>query len=790
MSRAARAAASGGRGPWASWAWWRLFAAAERGDPAARAGVALVAGTPGHRRGDRAREAVAAWWTESRDPAMRWAVLETGAVGACEPARSLTLALLGRLGTDLSPYEVNRVPGLLADVDPGVREGAVGFCLEASGAMLQALWAVAAESPLWRLLRRNGTPPPGHALNALWDEWVREPSEPLWEALVRWGRPATGGVVEALSVIALEDDLGAPMADARFRQAFITALTLGDHPLCGIAEKKAGRLLDLEFAEEICARAMERPGLVWFCKKHRLAPKDQVRRALFFLLTGQAEQHRALDPDGSLLSLAYTSASDDQRARAREAMLTEGDLDLVRVIVGDDRRARIPDMPPEEVRYLAGQLAARRDWDGLWGLVQDVPVETGVDLFRLFDGWTPRDDDGRRLFEMYVETDPATVATALAHLRPDWQPVVLQARFLFHGRVNDVSFAPDGPFLAAAGTNKVAGVFDLRTAKLVERYEGFNSSVGRVLHIGGGTLVAGERTNRVDRECRVLRCADGDVRTLHTTPGSITSLTARSGDGAFAGGTRSGELLLGSPGGEAVEARPVGALGMGRGRWPRSVAAHTESGRLAVVGRRLVVFDPATSRGPAVPEEARTAARAAFVDADTLVYADLSGNVTRLRWDGGVPQPPLRARIPGLGGLVAPSGTGEPMLVDQSGDLHFLDPLTLAATGGHRAPSRRAPTSLTVSPGGDFLAVGDAAGHTDLYDLRVRQVPRIVRRPVVDLVPKHLGIARTALADPAASAEARALLRLLHACLEHRFRFDVEIGDAVALAAGEHDISL
>src|SRR5690606_27212302 len=194
------------------------------------------------------------------------------------------------------------------------------------------------------------------------------PSEPLWNALARWGRPATGGKHEPFSVIALKPS-PAVLAVPRYRKALITALTLGDHPLCGIAEQKVIGLTDADLTEEICAQAMERPELVYFCKKHRIAPKDQVKRATFFLLTGQREQHRAMDPDGALLSLAYASASNAERRRIQEFMLGAGELDLVRVIVGDDRRSRIPAMSHEELRYLGEQLAARREWDDLWAVV-------------------------------------------------------------------------------------------------------------------------------------------------------------------------------------------------------------------------------------------------------------------------------------------------------------------------------------------------------------------------------------------------------------------------------------
>ncbi|MFV2176425.1 hypothetical protein ACFHW2_02715 [Actinomadura sp. LOL_016] len=786
------AAASAGRSPRGLWAARRLFAAADERDPDVRHAVARVAGTPDHRLRERALETVAQWWVETRDPAMREFVLELGAVATGHPlARALTLALLGRLGTGLDAGDAPWVPKLLGDVDPDVRQRATAFCTEASGEMLHGLWANAPApgTPLRELLLGNGEPPTSGPLNALWDEWLDRPDARLWDALSRWGRPAVGGRAEDLSVVALGTG---EVGDPRHRAAVIEALTFGDHPLCRLAEGRLAGPPDQTLADELCAAALENAALVWVCKKHRLAPKDPVRRVVYFLLTEQTAQHRAMDPDGSLLGLAYAAASQAERDRMRTAMLSGGDLDLVRIIVGDDRRARIPEMPPGEIRYLAERLAARREWDELWTLVQDVSIVTGAELCRLLDRWRPGDADERRVFELYRASDPAVLARAVDRMRESGAPVRPQARLLFHGRVNDVSFAPDGPFLAAAGTNRVAGVFDLRSADLVERYGGFGSSVGRVLHLADGVLIAAERTNRVDRDCGVVRCAEGTARTLRRGAGSVTSL-ARFAEDGFVAGTRAGEVLRGGRDSPVLDALPAGALGLRGSDWPRSVVVHRPSELIAVLGRRLVVThrtaaEPlATDRGPAP-------AWAVFAAHDTLVCAERGGAVRRLRSASG-PDPHEfaetgRTRLDGVRGLGELPGTGEFVAVDARGDLHVLDAETLAWTTVHRADEAGDPTSATVSPGGDFLAVGDAAGHTDLFDLRVREAPLIAARPVVDLVPRHLGIVAAALTGPAPDPDAAAALRLLEACLEHRFRFDVEIGDAVRLSAGEFDISL
>ncbi|MEU8799598.1 hypothetical protein [Spirillospora sp. NPDC048819] len=780
------AVTSAGHGRRGRWAARRLFRAAVRGDAAARDGVVQVARTPGHRLRERATHAVAELWAETRDPRLRQAVLDLSALAVRPLPRLLTRALLDLL-EDGDLHEVGLLPVLLTDPDTDVRDRTATACRNATGRVLSGLWHgdSGPGTSLRDVLLENSRPPATpRKLSGLWSEWIETPSPALGDALLRWGRPAP---TVPLSVVAVETGRDVLLEPAH-RAALLDALLLGDHPLRDIAAAKFDALDDRRLVDEMCDRALTEAGPARYCAERGLVPKDPVRRAMFYLLTGRPEQLRALDPDGGLLSLAYAAAPDAVRARAREVMLADGGLDLVRVIVGDDRRARIAAMPDAEARYLAEQLAARREWDDLWALVQDLPIAAGIELIRLFGRWAPRHEDQRRLFRMLHDADPETVKAGSEQLRDERRAAVPQATFLFHDRVNDVSFAPDGPFLAVAGINKVAGVFDLRTARLTERYGGFGSSVGRVLHLGGGTLIAGEQPNHGQPQCRLVRCADGAMQALHTTPGAVTSLVLTGHGGSFAAGTRAGELLLGTPGGP-VRVRPVSEFGLGKRQWPRQVAAHRDSGRLAVIGASIHLIDPAAGTAIRVCPGSSTV-QAAFVDADTLVRAERDGALRLASPPGARHDRSPLVYVPGFAGLGTLPHIGQLVVACGQGDLYFLNGSSLERAGVHSALRPGKPTGLTVSPGGEFLAVGHRDGAIDLFDLRLREVPGLIRRPVADLVPRHLGLVAAATADPAITGDARSLLELLRASLEHRFRYDVEIGDAVRLAAGEYDISL
>lgn len=654
------------------------------------------------------------------------------------------------------------LPALLGREDDAAREHAAEFCRKASGPVLAALWDAdtGPGTPLREVLLAHDEAPPQPTLDGLWGECLRNPGQDLLDALVRWGRPASGGPEESFSVIAL-----------------------GDEPGDGVREQ--------DLAERLCDAAMADPRVAWICRRHEFAPEDPVKRAAFFLLTGQARQYRALDPDGSLLALAYASRPAGERPRIRDAMVAAGELDLVRVMAGE-RRDRLPAMPDEEARYLGERLAERGEWEEIWALVQDLPLKTGTELFRLFGGWAPRDPDSRRVFETFRETPPMLVSIAVDSMRSYWISAALQASFTIDGGVGDLAFAPDGPYLAAVSRDGVAGVVDLRTRRLVQRHEGFAASA--VLHAGDGTLIVGEGAGGGRSTARLVRCSGDGERTLHESA-PVTSLALTGEDGAFAAGTRDGRLLRGSHGERTVQAVHLGMIGLDRDDWPRALAAHRASGRLAVLGRRLAVTVPATRQATTVELRGQRVTRAGFADADTLICADRQGTVTRLhgpRW-----RRTARTHYLGIGGLgVTPgrggSAPGPPIVLDREGGLHFLDPATLTTADTWRPPSPASPTGLTVSPGGDFAAVAHPEGRVDLFDLRVGELPGLVTRPMTGSVPRHLSTVATALTHtgPLMTSATVATLRLLHACLEHRFRFDIEIGDAAPLVAGDYDISL
>jgi WD40 repeat protein len=109
-------------------------------------------------------------------------------------------------------------------------------------------------------------------------------------------------------------------------------------------------------------------------------------------------------------------------------------------------------------------------------------------------------------------------------------------------------------------------------------------------------------------------------------------------------------------------------------------------------------------------------------------------------------------------------------------------------------------TSLHVSKDGAFMALGNSESGLSLWDLRVLDVPALIESPLASGVLDHLAGLQALLA-PAPSLQSdegqvhlpppvyRAIA-FMECILRYRFRFDVEIGEAQTIQAGEYDIEI
>ncbi|OLT36510.1 hypothetical protein BJF79_31145 [Actinomadura sp. CNU-125] len=673
-----------------------------------------------------------------------------------------------------------------------MREAAAEFCRTARGAVLDALWDTDPRpgSPLRDALLANAEPAPYPELDALWDESVRDGSGALRDVLLRWGRSAGGTRLAAVTSLIVRGPVTDPDA------------LLDAHPLADLAAERTIARGDQAVIDAACERAMREPELLRFCRKRGLVPRDPVRRALFFVLGRRTGECRALDPDGSLFTLAYAAASPDERARARKVLLADGELDLVRVIVRDERRTNIADMSHEEIEYFAGRLAERREWDELWTLVLDVPVESGTALVRLIGDWRPRDEDGRRLFALYLGMAPGAVRAALRRLRDEHADRPVRTEFKLppgaHDPsappgINDLSFSPDqptpdrlpgspgAPLLTVSTFDRGVRTVDPRTGRLARRHGHFPTT-GPILDIGGGTVLVALGRNSGPH--RFVRCDPDGTRTAHPVTGLVTGLTRTGPGGAFAAVTAGGELVLGSRGSPDLTVRDLADFGLDPYARPRGIAAHPGTDRLAVLDRAIHLIDPAG--GPA--ETVRPAGEAvhiAYADAGTVAYADREGCVALLPLAGGAERRLLkRTMLCGIAAVHRGIAT-----VDTYGCPFFIDTARPDPEKTESSVPYPNAVRLAAAPFGEMVAIGHNDGVVIVFDLRARELDDVVRRPLAGLLPRHADLAAAVLERPVAP-HVRTLLELFRAALDHRFRFDVEVDGTVRPTVGDHDISL
>ncbi len=569
----------------------------------------------------------------------------------------------------------------------------------------------------WRRLAEAGDRGDQNAIGAVWQVWLSNPGDELWEALTRWRG-----------------------ADA-------------------LAEEACRAATDRHLP------AAQRASIAAFCVRRGFAPGDEIQRALFYVLTGQAAEYWATDPDGSRLAAGYQGAHEPTRAMLRQVMADDSDLDLPYILA-----AHLPDrtavLTAEEGQYLAGHLAGRRDWPALWRLARDLPLAQAVPAMRLFgDGWRPDGDRSRALFGRLAEADPGAVASALS---------ALEAPALIRIEMDDAptrgSFSPDGRRLLVAtersGRYSGCRVFELPGGTLTERHD---YSGGRppqaVLHLGETFFVVGCRGFEV---WELVRYTAGQPAVIDWNQGPIIVGQHPAGfvmEKWRLGGRR---LRLYDTRGEVAEEVTLSVADPGPG--VHLAAADPGTGRLALRGTHLWILDSDWARVLAkLRLREKTPSRISFVGPEHVavidenehaVLYDVLGNRTTILDDRELPAfcrgfVPLRDQIAVL----------------CAGSVRYLMPVCFS-DADHSGPLQSASgQALWGSADGRSHALGgrrDGHGFADVVWGGDTAVQELAQRPMAGMGPDDLAAVTAALSAPLPGAEARPFLELLQACLECR----------------------
>ncbi len=577
----------------------------------------------------------------------------------------------------------------------------------------------------WRRLAEAGDRGDQNAIGAVWQVWLHDPGDELWEALTRWRGADT------------------------------------------LAEEAC------RAATESYRPAAERASVAAFCVRRGLAPEDEIQRALFYVLTGQAAEYWAADPDGSRLAAGYQGAEEPTRAMLRQVVADDGDLDLPYILAAHPAGHAVV-LTAEEGRYLASNLADRHDWPALWRLARNLPLAQAVTAMRLFgDGWRPDGDRGRALFGRLAGTDPGAVAGALS---------ALEAPALIRIEMDDAptrgSFSPDGRQLLVtterSGRYSGCRVFELPGGTLTERHD---YSGGRppqaVLHLGEAFFVVGCRGFEV---WELVRYAAGQPAVIDWHQGPIVVAQHPAGfvmEKWRLGGRR---LRLYDARGEVTEEVTVSVADPGPG--VHLVAADPGTGRLALRGTHLWILDSDWARVLArLRLREKTPSRISFAGPEHVavidenehaVVYDVLGNRTTILDDRESPAycrdfVPLRDQIAVL----------------CAGSVRYLKP-GYFSDAHHRGPLYRASgQALWGSADGRSHALGgrrDGHGFADVVWGGDAAIQELALRPMAGMGPDDLAAVTAALRDPVPGTKARPFLELLQACLEDRANAEAPAG--------------
>ena len=570
----------------------------------------------------------------------------------------------------------------------------------------------------WRLLAEAANRGDQNAIIAVWLMWLRDPGDELWEALARWRG-----------------------ADALTEDA-CRAATQSYRP------------------------AGERVSIAAFCIRRGLAPGDEIQRALFYVLTGQTARYWSADPDGSRLAAGYQGAGEPTRAMLRQAMADDGDLGLPYILSAypPDRAAALT---ADGGRYLADQLADRRDWPALWQLVRDLPLAEAVAAMRLFgDGWRPGDDRSRTLFGLLAEADPGAVASALS---------ALQAPVLIRIEMDDVpsrgSFSPDSRQLLVAterdGRYSGCRVFDLPGGTLTERHDYRGGRPPQaVLHLGEAFFVVGCRGFEV---WELVRYTAGQPAVIEWNREPI--IVARHPAGFVMEKWRLGgrRLRLYDARGEVAEEVTVSVADPEPG--VHLAAADPGTGRLALRGTHLWILDSDWARVLAKlkPRE-KAPSRVSFVGPEHVVVINDNEPAALYDWFGKrTTVLNHRTESPAHYRDLVP--LRDEIAVLDTGTVRYLQPVYFSDTYRSGPLDGVRGQALWGSPDGRSHALGgrrDGHGFADVVWGGDAVVQDLARGPMAGMGPDDLAVVTAALHDPVPGATARPFLELLQACLKCR----------------------
>ena len=626
-----------------------------------------------------------------------------------------------------------------------------------------------------------------------------------WNRLARASRdwPEPERRLAASQILRDWADAGAPDDDAP-----LTALLVawaGSEEFAALVMK--GALGELLVSAEACKE---------YCVRRGLAPDDPVDRARFYALTGQLEQRRALDPDGSLIAAAYSCEGATGRAalraildrEARAAAAGSGNSpDLMRVITGGGTR-EAAQLSVQERDYLRRWLPLQRNWDGLWELARGLTLLDVIAQLREFPPrWRPAAARGRALAGVLAEADLTDLLQALDELT-DVGVIHLKVP----GKVRAGALSDDGERLAVwthdtrpSGTNMwprspaspgTISVYRMPDAALLARHSATIWSDASLAYAGHQLAAFTVRFGRDSTEAWLHHCPeDGQpIRLAFHDEGDTehgTVAMAAYGDGYVTAGLGHTVSFHSSAGHRVAtlgyERPSSGGQAGGHAGMAAQVCADPGSGRIAVMRDCYGVLLDGQARGEArIPvvggiEQHTGWHRLAVQGADVLLTShssgifrwDLSGRRNLSQSGEGFRRDYLQVDLPGARDVLWIPETGELCCTGDypgdSGNVHYLDGRTYRVLPGRRALTGKLASVLASSAAGTCYALG-GDGFADAVlpeHMAAQALKELAGRPLSAWRPADARAVRRTMWLADREFRFRSLLDVLSACADY-----------------------
>jgi WD40 repeat protein len=546
--------------------------------------------------------------------------------------------------------------------------------------------------------------------------------------------------------------------------------------------------------DELCERVINQDDLT--CKQLALEtqyqPQMAERRALFLFLTEQQAKYEELDFDHRIMQAIYTTASPDLKNKiARQVQLTGKTADLA-ILAGIDLKSNGGLVSSKEIELLVRILSQNQEWERLWDLVFELPLTWSIEVVRTLAAasWQPAAQDELTTWQELARRASADLVSKAEDLGQLMPPALQRATLQIHGRINDLCFARNQNLLMIGTGQRKLGLWDYQKGAMQRTIGGFSHSISQITFCGE-YMLCGQRSNK-DALCSIYGWLNDQSFLLGSHKGAVTTLTQIDDRRVLSTG-RDGRVIVWD-----LETRKLLSEAT-FDFWSHAAAISPDRRIAALVHQGLTLInlsDLEINRKPIYNHSKSEVHRSSATsveftpEGDGILVGQHNGQV--VYYDGVQKNKSLKKELV-INHLAAVVGLQfiprHPIFVSCSmdGAIRFTS-WPDQRPFGTKTEVSQSLTSLHVSPDGSFLATGTRDARIMLWDLRVLDLPGLFSTPVGLIKPGQAAAIQALLEENGLPLSIRNTLEFFSTIIQHRFKFDVEIGEAPMLAKGEFDV--